>query len=387
MSKNCETCDNGWSPILALESYEGQYYLKVVNWKGGTGCKPAFPVYLGEYGYVYNIAEAQPINGIGGPQGFQGVQGPQGNEGAVGSQGPQGTQAVGTQGPQGEMGLQGQRGYQGTQGFQGPQGLRGYQGPRGVQGDQGIQGNTGDQGNQGLQGVTGLQGHQGNQGDQGEIGPQGVEGAQGPQGNQGNTGVQGSQGAQGAQGASGGENEYGATLTLFYHNANYVLYNQGISIYSPRLGGELWGISAPGGMLINRAFLRITVRGSITKNTSQNPTLYLQILQGGSTQIQILNDALVEASGSTTLHFETVLILKGLNGLFRSSRKTTVTQGGLGTSIKTIVTTGTVLSSVDFRNSFQLRMNFDVSPDSNNSYLIDDVVIEQATFQYEENEE
>lgn len=150
-----------WTPVISNVTEEGEQYLKITDWYGGVGVKPASNLYITETGYSSNRADAVPVGGDG-----SGSQGPQGNQGNQGSQGSQGAQ--------------GAQGNQGVQGFQGNQGTTGS-GTQGFQGFQGSQGNQGFQGNQGNQGLTGS-GTQGNQGPQGSQGSQGLQGVQGIQG-------------------------------------------------------------------------------------------------------------------------------------------------------------------------------------------------------------
>jgi len=62
----------GWSPKIVVEADGGRYVLKIVDWFGGQGDKPAVNRYLGETDYV--DAAAQAVN-IRGPQGIQGLPG------------------------------------------------------------------------------------------------------------------------------------------------------------------------------------------------------------------------------------------------------------------------------------------------------------------------
>lgn len=61
---------NGWSPILAVESDGERRVLRLVDWTGGTGTKPATGSYLGPSGFVATAAQATDIRG---PQGATGV--------------------------------------------------------------------------------------------------------------------------------------------------------------------------------------------------------------------------------------------------------------------------------------------------------------------------
>lgn len=61
---------NGWSPILAVENDGERRVLRLVDWTGGTGTKPATGSYLGPTGFVATAAQATDIRG---PQGATGV--------------------------------------------------------------------------------------------------------------------------------------------------------------------------------------------------------------------------------------------------------------------------------------------------------------------------
>lgn len=68
--------NNGWTPVIALEPYNGGVYQKVVEWFGGQGPKPEINVYIGEDGFVNNIEDAVNIRGPAGTGGggdFEGV--------------------------------------------------------------------------------------------------------------------------------------------------------------------------------------------------------------------------------------------------------------------------------------------------------------------------
>lgn len=51
---------NGWTPILAGDADGTRSLLKVVDWTGGNGSKPAAGMYIGSTGYV--SAKAQAFN-------------------------------------------------------------------------------------------------------------------------------------------------------------------------------------------------------------------------------------------------------------------------------------------------------------------------------------
>lgn len=60
---------NGWSPEFAIENDGTRRVLKVVDWEGGTGTKPAVDLYVGATGLVADIASAVDIRGTQGPPG------------------------------------------------------------------------------------------------------------------------------------------------------------------------------------------------------------------------------------------------------------------------------------------------------------------------------
>lgn len=60
----------GWSPILAVENDGERRVLRVTDWTGGEGTKPASGQYIGPTGFVSTPAQATDIRG---PQGATGV--------------------------------------------------------------------------------------------------------------------------------------------------------------------------------------------------------------------------------------------------------------------------------------------------------------------------
>lgn len=62
--------NNGWSPVLSVEVDGERRVLRVVDWVGGTGTKPATGSYIGSTGFVATPAQATDIRG---PQGAAGV--------------------------------------------------------------------------------------------------------------------------------------------------------------------------------------------------------------------------------------------------------------------------------------------------------------------------
>ncbi|MCF3935387.1 hypothetical protein L1787_18515 [Acuticoccus sp. M5D2P5] len=57
---------NSWSPVIAAEDDGARSVLKVVDWVGGQGTKPASPVYIGSSGLVSDIADASNVRGAQG---------------------------------------------------------------------------------------------------------------------------------------------------------------------------------------------------------------------------------------------------------------------------------------------------------------------------------
>ena len=60
----------GWTPVFAVASDGSRRVLRVVDWIGGTGTKPATGQYLGDSGFVNSAAEATDIRGEGGTGGL-----------------------------------------------------------------------------------------------------------------------------------------------------------------------------------------------------------------------------------------------------------------------------------------------------------------------------
>lgn len=56
------TGNNGWTPILAGEQDGTRTLIKVVDWSGGNGAKPAAGMYLGTAGYVTDKVTAFNFN-------------------------------------------------------------------------------------------------------------------------------------------------------------------------------------------------------------------------------------------------------------------------------------------------------------------------------------
>ncbi|MCF3931840.1 hypothetical protein L1787_00245 [Acuticoccus sp. M5D2P5] len=57
---------NSWSPILAAEADGSRRVMKVADWIGGQGTKPATGLYIGPAGFTANIAEAADYRGAEG---------------------------------------------------------------------------------------------------------------------------------------------------------------------------------------------------------------------------------------------------------------------------------------------------------------------------------
>jgi hypothetical protein len=62
--KSTTAGSNGWSPALAGEADGTRTLIKVVDWTGGDGTKPAVGMYIGTAGYVQTKAEAFNFNAI-----------------------------------------------------------------------------------------------------------------------------------------------------------------------------------------------------------------------------------------------------------------------------------------------------------------------------------
>ena len=73
--------NKGWSPLLKSVVDGERIVLKVVDWVGGEGLKPTETGYIGEEGFVTNIANASNIRGDKGIQGLQGLKGTDGKDG------------------------------------------------------------------------------------------------------------------------------------------------------------------------------------------------------------------------------------------------------------------------------------------------------------------
>lgn len=72
-----EQGNNGWTPVLSLENRGNDRVVKIVNWTGGQGDKPAFPQYVGATGFTALQASAVNVRGA------TGLQGPKGDDGVT----------------------------------------------------------------------------------------------------------------------------------------------------------------------------------------------------------------------------------------------------------------------------------------------------------------
>ena len=78
---NGERGVSGWSPILAVASDGARRVLRVVDWTGSTGTKPATGDYLSSTGFTSNIALATEVRGATGATGTGGSAGAAGANG------------------------------------------------------------------------------------------------------------------------------------------------------------------------------------------------------------------------------------------------------------------------------------------------------------------
>ena len=62
--------DDGWSPVCAVTVDGARRVLKVVDWQGGEGSKPAIDKYVGATGLVDDVASAVDIRGGTGADGY-----------------------------------------------------------------------------------------------------------------------------------------------------------------------------------------------------------------------------------------------------------------------------------------------------------------------------
>lgn len=216
---------NGWVAVLALVEDGQRRVVRVTDWTGGNGPKPASGSYVGESGFVADLVNAVNIRG---PQGVPGTQGTKGDTGSsihamsrapVAGDGNNGDAWIdgtngylyrkasgawtqvgiisGPQGPKGEdstvPGPPGDTGPQGPEGPQGPKGDDGADsmvpGPAGTSiytatsNPQNVDGNTGDSWINSLTGNIYLKTGASTWTLMGNLkGPQGEPGNEGPQG-------------------------------------------------------------------------------------------------------------------------------------------------------------------------------------------------------------
>jgi hypothetical protein len=93
---------NGWTPVLELEGVAGAEYLRVSDWLGGEGEKPAIG-YVTRNGIVDDVRVAIDLKGtagVRGPRGFDGAGGggSKGEKGDKGDKGDKGEDGTGTGG-------------------------------------------------------------------------------------------------------------------------------------------------------------------------------------------------------------------------------------------------------------------------------------------------
>lgn len=78
---------NGWSPVLSAEADGERRVLRVIDWTGGSGTKPAAGRYVGAGGLVLAAADALDVRGQAGQDGAPGTPGTPGADGGDGSNG------------------------------------------------------------------------------------------------------------------------------------------------------------------------------------------------------------------------------------------------------------------------------------------------------------
>ncbi|WP_210482787.1 hypothetical protein [Microvirga antarctica] len=105
--------NDGWSPVFAIATDGTRRVLRLADWVGGEGTKPAIlsggnPLYVGAAGFTTIIANAVDVRG---PIGATGATGATGASGATGAIGPTGlTGPTGPTGPAGPTGPTGPAG-------------------------------------------------------------------------------------------------------------------------------------------------------------------------------------------------------------------------------------------------------------------------------------
>jgi hypothetical protein len=76
-----EPGNDGWSPVFGIAESGAARVLRLVDWVGGEGTKPATGDYVGASGLTSNIAEAVDIRGPAGANGTNGTNGTNGADG------------------------------------------------------------------------------------------------------------------------------------------------------------------------------------------------------------------------------------------------------------------------------------------------------------------
>ena len=66
--------DKGWSPLWAIVADGQREVLRVVDWTGGGGAKPATGLYVGVAGLVEEIEDAKSIRGPSGSNGWTAIE-------------------------------------------------------------------------------------------------------------------------------------------------------------------------------------------------------------------------------------------------------------------------------------------------------------------------
>jgi Collagen triple helix repeat (20 copies) len=195
----------GWSPALAVVSDGTRRVLRVTDWVGGQGTKPATGQYIGATALVTLIADAVDIRGATGAPGTPGTNGTNGTNGEDGNDGAPGT--PGTNGTDGENGKSAydlwiEDGNSGSlEDF-----LESLIGPPGTPGTDGIDGTDGQDGQDGAPGADGESAYQiwldeGNSGTEADF-LASLVGADGAPGADGTDGTDGTNGADGLDGKS-----------------------------------------------------------------------------------------------------------------------------------------------------------------------------------------
>ena len=80
---------NGYSPVIAVQNDGERRVVRITDWTGGSGAKPATG-FIGQSGIVSTAAQATDIRGAAGTDGATGGQGPKGDQGDRGPAGAAG---------------------------------------------------------------------------------------------------------------------------------------------------------------------------------------------------------------------------------------------------------------------------------------------------------